>query len=141
MKTILVIFLTSLGVALLLTPAIAVLGRRYGIVDAPSGRKVHIKPIPRIGGVAIFLAFFGPFLGALFYSNPLIGLILSEPAILWLCCGATLVFLVGLADDIFPLHPLSNSECRLWLPAWLTMVESAFPTCSFPGLPFLIWGG
>jgi UDP-GlcNAc:undecaprenyl-phosphate GlcNAc-1-phosphate transferase len=105
-KTIFAFLVASLGLALVLTPLAAIIGRRYGIVDAPAGRKVHVKPIPRTGGVAIYLAFFGPFLGALFYSNELIGQILSEPAILWLCCGATLVFLMGFADDIFPLHPL-----------------------------------
>ena len=106
MRTIFAFLVASLGLALVLTPLAARIGRRYGIVDAPSGRKVHVKPIPRIGGVAIYLAFFGPFLGALFYSNALIGQILSEPAVVWLSSGATLVFLMGLADDIFPLHPL-----------------------------------
>jgi len=106
MKTIFAVLITSLCLALVLTPLAARIGRRYSMVDAPSGRKVHLKPIPRIGGVAIYLAFFGPFLGALFYSNVLIGQILSEPAVLWLSCGATLVLLVGFADDIFPLHPL-----------------------------------
>ena len=106
MKTIFAILITSLALALLLTPLAARIGRRYGIVDAPSSRKVHIKPIPRIGGVAIYLAFFGPFVGFLFYSNGLTGQVLPEPAILWLFCGASLVFLMGLADDIFPLHPL-----------------------------------
>ncbi len=104
MRTIFAFLVASLGLALVLTPLAARIGRRYGMVDVPSGRKVHIKPIPRIGGVAIFLAFFGPFMGALFYSNQLIGQILSEPAVLWLSCGAILVFLVGLADDIFRLH-------------------------------------
>lgn len=106
MRTIFVVLITSLCLALVLTPLAAGIGRRYGLVDVPSGRKVHIKPIPRIGGVALFLAFFGPFLGALFYSNDLIGQILSEPAVLWLSAGATLVFLMGFADDIFRLHPL-----------------------------------
>ncbi len=106
MKTIFAFLVASLCLALVLTPLAARIGRRYGFVDAPSGRKVHVRPIPCIGGVAIYLAFFGPFLGALFYSNDLIGRILAEPAVLWLSCGATLVSIVGLADDIFPLHAL-----------------------------------
>ncbi len=106
MRTIFAVLITSLCLAIVLTPLAAIVGKRYGMVDLPSGRKVHIKPIPRIGGVAIYLAFFGPFLGALFFSNGLIVQILSEPAVLWLSCGATLVFLVGFADDIFRLHPL-----------------------------------
>ncbi|MFA7002668.1 MAG: undecaprenyl/decaprenyl-phosphate alpha-N-acetylglucosaminyl 1-phosphate transferase, partial [Verrucomicrobiia bacterium] len=30
---------------------------RIGAVDVPNGRKVHERPIPRLGGVAIFAAF------------------------------------------------------------------------------------
>lgn len=106
MKMVLMIFLLSLGVALLITPMVALVARRFNLVDKPSGRKVHTKPIPRIGGVAIYLAFFGPFLGILLYPNDLISKILSEQSLLWVSMGATLVFLMGLADDIFRLRPL-----------------------------------
>jgi UDP-GlcNAc:undecaprenyl-phosphate GlcNAc-1-phosphate transferase len=68
-------------------------------------RKIHKEPIPRIGGVAIFLAFLGPFLGTLFYSNDFIQKIHSEPILLFVCAGAAIVFLMGLADDFFRLSP------------------------------------
>ncbi|MFZ2447556.1 MAG: MraY family glycosyltransferase [Syntrophobacteraceae bacterium] len=137
MRTVLVVLLVSLGLALLLTPVVAEVGRRFGLVDRPTGRKVHIRPIPRIGGVAIYLAFFGPFLGTLFCSSALLDKALSEQPILLISLGATLVFLVGLLDDIFHLHPfvkfgaqtaaallaywggISFSQLQLpWTPLW-----------------------
>ena len=33
------------------------LARRIGVVDHPGIRSVHTRPIPRIGGVAIYLFF------------------------------------------------------------------------------------
>jgi UDP-GlcNAc:undecaprenyl-phosphate GlcNAc-1-phosphate transferase len=62
MTTIIAIFLAALVLALLITPAVARLGVRLGVVDNPGARKVHRKPIPRIGGLAIYLAFWGAFL-------------------------------------------------------------------------------
>jgi len=50
-------FLIALGMALLLTPGVILLARKTGALDAPDARKVHKLPIPRIGGVGIYLSF------------------------------------------------------------------------------------
>ena len=57
MTTLLAMFVTSLSLALILSPVIGRLGTRIGAVDTPDHRKVHTKPIPRTGGLAIFIAF------------------------------------------------------------------------------------
>ena len=44
-------------VAFLVTPAVILLAKRTGAMDAPDARKVHKKPIPRIGGLAIYAGF------------------------------------------------------------------------------------
>ncbi|MHC1729934.1 MAG: glycosyltransferase family 4 protein [Syntrophobacteraceae bacterium] len=106
MKTVLTIFLVSLCLALLLTPLATRIARRFDLVDRPSGRKIHTRPIPRIGGVAIFFAFFAPFTGTLVYTNDLIAKIHSDPALFLVVIGAAIVFLMGLADDLFRLHPM-----------------------------------
>jgi UDP-GlcNAc:undecaprenyl-phosphate GlcNAc-1-phosphate transferase len=52
--------LVLLAAALLtaaLTPAAMRLGRRWGLVDAPGGRRQHIGVIPRTGGLALFAGF------------------------------------------------------------------------------------
>ena len=50
-------FAVSLIVALLATPAVILLAKKTGAMDAPNARKVHKKPIPRIGGLAIYFGF------------------------------------------------------------------------------------
>ncbi|MBQ7704236.1 MAG: undecaprenyl/decaprenyl-phosphate alpha-N-acetylglucosaminyl 1-phosphate transferase [Selenomonadaceae bacterium] len=89
-------FFVSIGVVLILTPAVIFLANKTGAVDEPDARKVHTYPIPRIGGVGIYLAF-------------LISLIAVELIahlgrenlyeIRGLLISGTLMFLVGLIDD------------------------------------------
>ena len=50
-------FLIAAAAALLFTPIVIRLAFRTGALDAPDARKVHKKPIPRIGGLAIYAAF------------------------------------------------------------------------------------
>ena len=50
-------FLIAAVAAVLLTPMVIRLAFRTGALDAPDARKVHKKPIPRIGGLAIYAAF------------------------------------------------------------------------------------
>jgi UDP-GlcNAc:undecaprenyl-phosphate GlcNAc-1-phosphate transferase len=107
MNTIMTIFCLSLGLAFLLTPAAGRVARYYQLVDPPSQRKVHKQPIPRIGGVAIYLAVFLPFLVFMVhrYQSTLLDQFYVTPSLLWALAGATLVFLMGLMDDIYRLRP------------------------------------
>ncbi len=50
-------FLIALALSYVLTARIARLCRRLGWLDKPSERRVHVVPVPRLGGVAMFLAF------------------------------------------------------------------------------------
>ena len=52
----LLIGLSSAVLALLLTPVIGRGSTRLGLVDAPGGRKVHVRSVPRLGGLAVVLA-------------------------------------------------------------------------------------
>ena len=57
----------SLGVSLLATPACRHIALKRGIVDRPDDfLKPHAKPIPYLGGVAIFLGWLAGLLVALF---------------------------------------------------------------------------
>ncbi len=101
------LFLFSVILSLVLTPVVRLLGLRLNIVDQPDNkRKVHKKPIPRIGGVAVTIAYFGSCLlvwGLLSIYSFHNRAIFSEfralvPAVL-------LIFAVGLADDLLNLQP------------------------------------
>ena len=50
-------FAVALAVSVLIMPAVIFLAEKTGAMDAPNARKVHKKPIPRIGGLGIYLAF------------------------------------------------------------------------------------
>jgi len=42
--------------AFVATPIIGALARRVGFVDHPKPHKIHVKPIPLMGGLAIYIA-------------------------------------------------------------------------------------
>jgi len=57
MTTIITIFIIALVISLVLTPQAGKMGTRYGALDMPEKRKMHARPIPRTGGMAIFVTF------------------------------------------------------------------------------------
>ena len=50
-------FAVAFVVSLFVMPAVILLANRTGALDAPNARKVHKKPIPRIGGLGIYTGF------------------------------------------------------------------------------------
>jgi UDP-GlcNAc:undecaprenyl-phosphate GlcNAc-1-phosphate transferase len=102
------LFLVAAVVTLLVTPLVRSMSLRYGLVDQPGGRKVHTQPISRLGGVAIFAGLISAIAVAV-YSDVRLGWSLnlasegdriSLPIVF---AGIVLIFLVGLADDIWDL--------------------------------------
>src|SRR3981189_3700931 len=96
MNTGLIAFTVALIASLGLTVPVRQLALRVGMVDRPGPRKVHLQPIPLLGGLAI-------------YSGVLIALVVSMdgPAliqVLGIYSGATLVAVVGILDDRGLLH-------------------------------------
>ena len=55
MKTITAVFLLALATTYLLTPWVRRLAIRAGVLDMPDARRVHTEPIPRWGGLAIYI--------------------------------------------------------------------------------------
>ena len=89
-------FSVALVASLSLTIPVRQLALRVGMVDLPGPRKVHLQPIPLLGGLAI-------------YSGVLLGMLVSMGGqavtqILGILAGATLVILVGTLDDRGLLH-------------------------------------
>jgi UDP-GlcNAc:undecaprenyl-phosphate GlcNAc-1-phosphate transferase len=83
-------FLTALAVALVLTPHIGSVARYLGVVDEPGEkRRIHRRPVPLLGGIALFLAIFVPALAFLPLDGPYRGILI----------GAALATLLGLLDD------------------------------------------
>ncbi|MDA3935945.1 MAG: MraY family glycosyltransferase [Actinomycetota bacterium] len=95
-------------VTALLTPLVRYLSIRYGLVDSPNERKVHTTPIPRLGGIAIFAGFLAA-VGVEALGEAYFGwggaLLDSSSTILGVIAGMTVIFLVGVVDDIVSLKP------------------------------------
>jgi len=51
------VLVAALVLSAALVPAAGWLARRFGVIDDPGPRKVHEKPTPRIGGVAVWATF------------------------------------------------------------------------------------
>jgi len=90
---------TSLLVVFLATPIIIKLAPRLGILDDPKKRhhpaSLHKKPLPRGGGLSIFL---GILIASLFFL-PL------DQRILGILLGATVIIVVGFLDDRRDINP------------------------------------
>jgi UDP-GlcNAc:undecaprenyl-phosphate/decaprenyl-phosphate GlcNAc-1-phosphate transferase len=103
----LISFLTSLVLSFILTRKIRNYAIQCGWLDAPNrGRHVHTNPVPRLGGVAIFLAVPAA-IGISLVMPRLMGnpSVFSLRMVLAILVPGLLVFLVGLYDDLQPLGP------------------------------------
>lgn len=69
--------LIAFGVVVLLTPAVGGMARLLGVVDQPDARRLNKRPIPRLGGLAIFLGILVPSLAFLNLSGEMRGILLG----------------------------------------------------------------
>ncbi|MGE4485281.1 MAG: MraY family glycosyltransferase [Oscillospiraceae bacterium] len=93
--------LLALAVALIIsflaTPPVKAFAQKVGAIDVPTeARRVHDHPIPRLGGLAIFLAFIMSVVIFADVNRQVQGILL----------GAVVVVIVGVIDDIYPLPAL-----------------------------------
>ena len=90
--------LIAFGIVVLLTPAVGGMARLLGVVDRPDERRVNKRPVPSLGGLAIFLGILVPSLAFLDLSGEMRGVLL----------GAAVACVVGAIDDFRGLPPLSK---------------------------------
>ena len=87
-----IILLVTFITSLILTPIIKKVAIHVNAIDIPNERKIHKKPIPRLGGLAIFLTFM---LGYMLYAR-------ESTVMLSVLIGGFLIVLCGIVDDINP---------------------------------------
>ena len=88
--------LIAFAIVVLLTPAVGGMARLLGVVDRPAERRLNKRPIPRLGGLAIFLGILVPSLAFLSLDGEMRGIVL----------GAAVACVVGAIDDFRGLDPL-----------------------------------
>ncbi len=86
----------ALGMALILTPAVIAFARQTGALDKPDARKVHVRPIPRIGGIGIYAAFMASILVQLIFADVTPEFMTS---LIGLMIGGTIIVAIGIIDD------------------------------------------
>lgn len=107
------ILITALVFSIVVTPLARHAAFRTGIVSVPRSRDVHIAPVPLLGGIAIYLAFFVAFLAIDSRDH------LREAMSILL--GATLIAIVGLIDDRWGLSAMLKMMGQLLAAAILLL--------------------
>ena len=90
------IILITFVSSLILVPLIKKVAIHVNALDIPNKRKIHKKPMPRLGGLAIFLSFL---VGYMFFA-PLTTQMIS------ILIGSFIIILLGIVDDINPLRAI-----------------------------------
>ena len=108
LNTILLPVLTALICSALIsftcTPTASFIAYKIGAIDVPTdGRRMHKKPIPRLGGLAVFVAFV---VSALVYCE-------MTPVLLSLLLGGLMIVIIGMIDDVFRIKPYAKLIIQL----------------------------
>ena len=88
---------SALIIVVFIVPFVKRFAVRWGFIDIPDERKLHTKPLPRLGGIAIYIgSIIALAVFDLFYLSQLVSIFL----------GATLVSFLGIWDDYRVLKPI-----------------------------------
>jgi len=117
-------FFVAVAIAAIATPLSMKLAGRWGAIAYPGGRHVHARPIPCLGGLAIYAAFWCAALIMQVWTVQMSGLFL----------GSTILLLVGIWDDIRGMRPLVKLFWQISAAAVLIGFDFSM---NFISLPFM----
>ncbi len=106
-----VLFVVAGVSTILLVPVAKRIAIHFDAIDYPSERRVNMRPIPRMGGIALLgglaIAMVLLFLGVTFFGwmNPFVGHPDLEVNYIGVILGVLLIFFVGALDDVLDLKP------------------------------------
>jgi UDP-GlcNAc:undecaprenyl-phosphate GlcNAc-1-phosphate transferase len=144
------IFFSSLALSVTLTWYVRALAHSHGWLERPSlDRHVHTIPVPRIGGVAIYVSFTVVVVAALLVQRELQPSVLAPmKSTLALMGSAFIIFLLGLLDDLYGVGHRAKFVIQaiaatiLYLGGFgihrLDLISSGKALQSFIGLPLTI---
>ncbi len=97
------IFLIAAVTSYIFTPVALKLAIKIGAIDVPvDNRRVHSTPIPRLGGIAIYLGTIISIIWILPFSLETTGILV----------GGTIILVTGIIDDIYKLSPWAKLTCQ-----------------------------
>ena len=141
MATYLFVYLGSALAGLATTPLAIYLGRRLKVLDHPGVRKIHDRPIPRLGGVAIALPVLGVTATMLALGDSRSDVFLSNSReILVILGSATFMLVVGLIDDVRSLGARRKLAAQLLAASVVCAFGVRIDAIGLPGLGTLDLG-
>ncbi|MCM8804903.1 MAG: undecaprenyl/decaprenyl-phosphate alpha-N-acetylglucosaminyl 1-phosphate transferase [Candidatus Omnitrophica bacterium] len=112
------LFIFSFIISSISTNLFGKLAKKVGIIDIPSERKIHKRPIPLLGGLGIFCSFFLVITFGIifvnfnfipkFIKNYIEGIYSVLPKLLTIIFGGIIVIFFGLIDDAYQLKPIQK---------------------------------
>jgi UDP-GlcNAc:undecaprenyl-phosphate GlcNAc-1-phosphate transferase len=108
------LFVFALALGLVATPLVQKLAVKVNALDLPGERKLHRQPVPRLGGIAIYLSFVITLNSGLLVSDALLKLVDdSLRGWLGLLFGGSIVLALGIVDDLYQLKPSAKLSFQL----------------------------
>ena len=103
-------FLLTFGLSFILTLFVRRIALKQEWFDLPSPRKIHHKPVPRLGGVAIFVSFLLVVIGYLIFAPDKLSFVFEKIAgidknLFGVLLGAIILVGAGIYDDLKGLKP------------------------------------
>jgi len=99
--------LLAFGITFFITPLVKKIAFRLKALDLPNERKVHTTPIPRLGGVGIYLGFWIA-VGTAVFAASFWGIFIDLTMLLGVFLASTILLVVGIVDDIRSLAPTTK---------------------------------
>jgi UDP-GlcNAc:undecaprenyl-phosphate/decaprenyl-phosphate GlcNAc-1-phosphate transferase len=137
-----IVLLVSFGVAFVMSwlvqPHFRNLGFLTEIVDHPGARRPHREPVPRTGGMAIFISFF---CALYFLENFVLRMTLPWPWLMILIGAGVFILALGVGDDRFGIHAEKKLYGQLLIIMVLMLLGQRFETITLPVIGTLALGG
>jgi len=129
-----IVFCTAFSITLLLTPFMAVLGRKWGITSKAGGRRQtegDLRGVSKMGGVAVFFGFIIAVIIAQFLPIPRF-----DPAeiirVTGLLLGGTFIFVIAVLDDIYEFNAVQLGVGQIFAAAIAVIFQIFIETFNNP---------
>ena len=129
----------ALVLCLILTPICRAVALRLNVVDQPDNfRKVHTRPIPRIGGIPIAISYVFSLALVLRFAPQGASLVVQHRDLLWSLFPAVgMIFLIGLTDDLLGMKASHKLALQLVAAIWAVSMGARIPMLE--GHPEINW--